>query len=57
MWKKEGKVLYDGLGIGLSTAKNLVEMIEGDLTIESTEGIGTRVYLNIPYSITVNSSQ
>jgi len=51
VWKNEGKVLYDGLGIGLSTAKNLVEIIEGNLTVESVEGKGTNVYLNFPYSI------
>ncbi|HAG16845.1 MAG TPA: hypothetical protein DCG69_10070 [Bacteroidales bacterium] len=56
VWKKEGKVLYDGLGIGLSTAKNLVELIGGDLVIESTEGIGTKAYLNIPYTISSNTS-
>lgn len=51
VWKNEGQVLYDGLGIGLSTAKNLVEILEGDLTVESTEGKGTCVYLNIPYKL------
>lgn len=55
VWKNEGKVLYDGLGIGLSTAKNLVEIIDGDISVESTEGEGTSVFLNIPYSISLNS--
>jgi signal transduction histidine kinase len=55
VWKNEGKVLYDGLGIGLSTAKNLVEIIDGDISVESTEGKGTRVFLNLPYSISANS--
>jgi signal transduction histidine kinase len=55
VWKNEGKVLYDGLGIGLSTAKNLVEIINGDINVESTEGKGTSVFLNLPYSITSNS--
>lgn len=55
VWKNEGKVLYDGLGIGLSTAKNLAEIIDGDITVESTEGKGTTVFLNLPYSITTNS--
>ncbi|RLD37034.1 MAG: hypothetical protein DRI74_07760 [Bacteroidetes bacterium] len=55
LWKNEGQVLYDGLGIGLSTAKNLVEIIDGDITVESTEGKGTSVFINIPYSITANS--
>lgn len=55
LWKNEGQVLYNGLGIGLSTAKNLVEIIEGDITVESTEGKGTSVFINIPYSISTNS--
>jgi signal transduction histidine kinase len=55
VWKREGQVLYDGLGIGLSTAKNLVEILEGDLSVESTEGKGTTAYLNIPYSINIHS--
>lgn len=50
VWKNEGQVLYDGLGIGLSTAKNLVEILAGDLIVKSTEGKGTTVFLNIPYS-------
>lgn len=50
VWKREGKVLYDGLGIGLSTAKNLVEILDGDLRVESVEGKGTHVYLNIAYN-------
>lgn len=56
VWKNEGEVLYDGLGIGLSTAKNLVEILEGDLIVESTEGKGTSVFLNIPYSVNTSSS-
>jgi len=49
VWKNEGQVLYDGLGIGLSTAKNLVELLKGELIVESIEGRGTSVFLNIPY--------
>lgn len=50
LWKQEGKVLYDGLGIGLSTAKNLVDIIDGNLSIESIEDKGTNAYVNVPYS-------
>ncbi len=57
VWKNEGQVLYDGLGIGLSTAKNLVEILEGELIVDSTEGKGTNVFLNIPYSVPENSGQ
>ncbi|MBN1651534.1 MAG: HAMP domain-containing histidine kinase [Bacteroidales bacterium] len=56
VWKNEGQVLYDGLGIGLSTAKNLVELLKGELIVESTEGKGTSVFLNIPYTTSESSS-
>lgn len=52
VWKNEGKVLYDGLGIGLSTAKNLADIIDAEIMVESTEGKGTSVFLNVPYSVT-----
>jgi signal transduction histidine kinase len=55
VWKNEGQVLYDGLGIGLSTAKNLVEILNGDISVESIEGKGTTVFINIPYSVAKKS--
>lgn len=56
VWKNEGSVLYDGLGIGLSAAKNLVEIIEGEIKVESIEGKGTSAFLSVPYTISDNSA-
>jgi two-component system sensor histidine kinase/response regulator len=43
---------YGGSGLGLMITKELVEMMGGDLYIESQEGVGTRCYidLTLPYS-------
>ncbi len=37
-----------GTGLGLSISKNLVEMMGGNLRIESTYGEGSTFYINIP---------
>lgn len=40
---------YSGAGIGLSVAKNLVEMHGGEIWFESTLGKGTTFYLKFPH--------
>lgn len=37
-----------GSGLGLSIVKNLVELQNGEIKIDSEEGIGTKVYLSFP---------
>jgi signal transduction histidine kinase len=38
---------YQGTGLGLSIVKSLVEMMDGNIDIESTEGRGTKVNISI----------
>ncbi len=38
----------EGIGIGLSIAKKLMEMMGGSISIESNKGEGTTFYLNFP---------
>jgi signal transduction histidine kinase len=38
-----------GLGLGLPLVKKLVELHKGQISIESTEGLGTTVFISIPY--------
>lgn len=38
---KENSTSYQGSGLGLSIAKNFARMMQGDITVESTEGNGT----------------
>lgn len=39
---------YDGIGLGLSIARAIVELHQGEIVIESGKGEGTRVLLNLP---------
>lgn len=40
---------YSGAGIGLSVAKKLVELLNGNISLESTLGRGTSFFFNLPY--------
>ncbi len=46
---------YSGMGIGLSVVKNLLECIQGNIDIDSHEGVGTTVTLNIPFGLEENN--
>ena len=42
---------FGGTGLGLSISKNLVELMGGDITIESKKHIGTQVHITIPFEM------
>ncbi|ACS78841.1 ATP-binding protein [Maridesulfovibrio salexigens] len=42
---------HQGAGLGLSICKQLVELMGGNISIESELGIGTTVYLCIPFGL------
>ncbi|MDP3352873.1 MAG: ATP-binding protein [Flavobacteriaceae bacterium] len=44
----EDKNVYEGSGLGLSIAKSYVDMLGGQLWVESEEGKGTTFYFTIP---------
>ena len=39
---------YSGLGIGLTVARRMAELIGGKLAVTSKPGVGTRVCMNFP---------
>ena len=42
---------YGGIGIGLSVVKDLLDTMQGTITIDGSEGAGTIVKLRIPFGI------
>ena len=42
---------YMGTGLGMAIAKNLLDRMNGDIQIDSTEGKGTTVKISIPFRI------
>jgi signal transduction histidine kinase/ActR/RegA family two-component response regulator len=42
---------HQGAGLGLSICKRLIEAMDGTLTLESVEGLGTSAYLMLPMSV------
>ena len=39
---------FGGTGLGLSIAKGLINLMNGDIWLESKEGVGTKVFFTIP---------
>ena len=42
---------YQGTGLSLSIAKKLVEYMHGNIQLESEKGVGTTVYIQIPFKL------
>ncbi|WP_174406525.1 PAS domain-containing hybrid sensor histidine kinase/response regulator [Desulfovibrio subterraneus] len=42
---------FQGAGLGLAIVKRIVKLLEGGLAIDSEPGVGTSVYVSIPFGI------
>ena len=47
---------FQGAGLGLSIVRKLVKLLGGDLSIDSTEGLGTTIYLSLPFALPPQAS-
>lgn len=48
--EKDLAKVYGGLGLGLSIAKENIELLGGSITLESEKGKGSTFYVTIPYA-------
>lgn len=51
------KLEYAGTGMGLSIVKKIVENIGGNVSLESTENVGTTFFIMMPYELLYNINE
>ena len=54
--KTPGKSKNDGVGLGLSIVKKYLELMQGEIRVESARGKGSRFIFWLPYSVSLPSA-
>ena len=55
--RQNHKRQFGGIGLGLTIVRHLVELFEGQINIESQEGKGTEVFIDLPIKSIPNTQQ
>ena len=56
-FRKIGNHFFEGVGLGLNIAHSLVQMMGGDMWLETTEGVGTTFYFTILYQPAIQENK
>lgn len=46
---------YGGTGLGMSISKQLIELMNGSITVESKKGVGTTITISVPFEVGTES--
>lgn len=49
--RNDARTAYMGTGLGLAIVKQLVEMMDGEIQLESKENVGTKFVITIPFEL------
>lgn len=49
--KSDARSVYQGTGLGMTIVKNLIDQMNGTISIESKEGVGSKFVITIPFEV------